>query len=386
MIRLLWHPEIAIAIFLGAALLIAVTNFWFLRRLSSYPEPPRFPSVSVLVPARNEERNIVQCVHSLLAQDYPDYQVIVLDDESTDRTWELLQSLARGDERLKVIKGKPLPEGWIGKHWACHQLAEAAGGELLLFTDADTRHHPYALRDAVSALLYEDADLLTAIPREETRTFGERIIVPIIPWAVFSLLPVGLCHALRLPVLSLTIGQFMLFRKQAYEKIGGHAAVRKHAVDDVILGRLIKAHRMNWRMADAADRVSCRMYWNFREAYEGFTKNVFAAFDYALVPFFLTYFLFAVVFWFPILSFIGGALGLVQLGSAAGFNFLAIMFAVFTWGISYWRSGIPVYFAIMYPVTIAIIFWIALRSMIFAITGKATWKDRTLAKYRVRWW
>ncbi|MGC8894565.1 MAG: glycosyltransferase [candidate division WOR-3 bacterium] len=381
-----WHPEIGFVIFLGAAVLIALSNLWFLRRLSSYPEPPRFPRVSILLPARNEERNIVQCVHSLLAQDYPDYQVIVLDDESTDRTWELLQNLARGDNRLKVIKGEPLPEGWIGKHWACHQLAKVADGEFILFTDADTRHHPYALRDAMGAMFAEDADLLTIIPKEETRTFGERIIVPIVPWAVFSLLPVGLCHALRAPIFSLTIGQFMLLRKRAYDKVGGHGAVRGHAVDDVTLGRLIKANGMNWRMADGTDRVSCRMYWNFREAYEGFTKNVFAAFDYAIIPFFFVYFWLTLVFWVPIFHLLGGALGFVAPGSATGFNFLAILFSLLLWGVSCWRSGIPVYFVILYPVTIAIISWIALRSMVFAITGKATWKDRTLVKYRVRWW
>ncbi len=381
-----WHPEIAFAVFLGALLVIALTNLWFLRRLSSYSDPPRFPRVSILLPARNEERNIAQCVHSLLAQDYPDYEVIVLDDESTDSTWDILQNLARGDERLRVIRGKPLPEGWIGKHWACHQLAEVADGELVLFTDADTRHHPYSLRDAVAAMFAEDADLLTAIPREETRTFGERIIVPIVPWAVFTLLPVGLCHTLRTPLLSLTIGQFMLFRKRAYDKIGGHSAIRGHAVDDVILGRLIKANGMNWRMADGADRVSCRMYWNFREAYEGFTKNVFAAFDYAIIPFFLVYFWFALVFWVPIFCLIGGALGFIAPGSATGFHFLSVLFSVTLWGVSHWRSGVPVYFAILYPVTIALIFWIALRSMMFAVTGRATWKDRTLVKYRVRWW
>ncbi|MEO0158840.1 MAG: glycosyltransferase, partial [candidate division WOR-3 bacterium] len=344
------------------------------------------PRVSILVPARNEERNISQCVHSLLAQDYPDYEVIVLDDESTDGTWDILQSLSRGDKRLKIIKGEQLPEGWIGKHWACHQLAKAAEGELILFTDADTRHHPYTLRDAVGAMLEEEADLITALPREEVRTWGEKMIVPIISWAVFSMLPVGLCHALKAPILSLTIGQFMLFRRRAYEKIGGHQAIRAHAVDDVALGRRIKAAGMRWRLVDGAGRVSCRMYWGFLEAYEGFTKNIFAAFDYAIIPFFLTYLWFAIVFWLPIIHLIGGALGFFTASSSTGLAFLAVVLSIMLWGVSHWRSGIPVYFAILYPAIIALIFWISVRSIIFAIKGKATWKGRTLVKYRVRWW
>ncbi|MEO0192462.1 MAG: glycosyltransferase [candidate division WOR-3 bacterium] len=381
-----WHPETIIVLFLAALLFIALTNMWSLRRLSSYPEPSRFPRVSILVPARNEERNISQCVHSLLAQDYPDYEVIVLDDESTDGTWDILQSLSRGDKRLKIIKGEQLPEGWIGKHWACHQLAKAAEGELILFTDADTRHHPYTLRDAVGAMLEEEADLITALPREEVRTWGEKMIVPIISWAVFSMLPVGLCHALKAPILSLTIGQFMLFRRRAYEKIGGHQAIRAHAVDDVALGRRIKAAGMRWRLVDGAGRVSCRMYWGFLEAYEGFTKNIFAAFDYAIIPFFLTYLWFAIVFWLPIIHLIGGALGFFTASSSTGLAFLAVVLSIMLWGVSHWRSGIPVYFAILYPAIIALIFWISVRSIIFAIKGKATWKDRTLVKYRVRWW
>lgn len=381
-----WHPETIIVLFLAVMLLIAISNLWSLRRLSGYPEPPDFPRVSILVPARNEEKNMGPCVHSLLAQDYPDYEVIVLDDSSEDATWEILRTLAMGDRRLRVMKGKPLPPGWIGKHWACHQLAQAADGELLLFTDADTRHHPYALRDAVAALFAEDADLLTALPKEEVRTWGEKMTVPIISWAVFSLLPVGLCHALKAPVFSLTIGQFMLFRRKAYEKTGGHMAAKGHAVDDVVLGRLVKAHGMIWRMVDGADRVSCRMYTGFQEAYDGFTKNVFAAFDYALVPFFLTYLLFGLFFWVPIVHLAGGAMGIFPSGSSTALALLAVAFSILLWGISHWRSGLPVYLALFYPINIALVFLIALHSMILAITGQATWKGRTLVKHRIRWW
>ena len=181
--------QLGIATFLGILLLIALVNLLALRRLGRYPLPPLFPRVSVLLPARNEEAVIGDCVRSLLAQDYPDFEVLVLDDGSTDGTGDVLAALARTDARLRVLTGRPLPEGWLGKHWACQQLADAATGDLLLFTDADTIHHPQALRVGVAALLAERADLMSGFLRQRLHTWGERLTVPAIFWCFFCSCP-----------------------------------------------------------------------------------------------------------------------------------------------------------------------------------------------------
>jgi len=220
-------------IFLSVLLLIALSNLLVLRRLHRYGRPAQFPRLSVLVPARNEEANIGPCVRSLLAQDYPDFELLVLDDESGDQTAQVLASLATSDNRLRVLSGQPLPAGWLGKQWACHQLAQAASGELLLFTDADTRYHPQALSNAVAALLAERTDMLSAVLREEVVSWGERLVVPILVWSIFSFLPLGLAYRLRLPAFTAANGQFLLFRRRAYEQIGGHAAVRQHTTEDL---------------------------------------------------------------------------------------------------------------------------------------------------------
>ncbi len=149
--------------------------------MGDYPAQQGFPRVSILAPARNEEQNIGPCVESLLAQRYPNYEVIVLNDDSSDRTGEILAQFAVAGDRLRVVNGTPLPPGWLGKNWACHQLAQVADGELLLFVDADTRHSESMLEHAVAALEAEQADLLSAIPREEVVTWAERLVVPIIP-------------------------------------------------------------------------------------------------------------------------------------------------------------------------------------------------------------
>ena len=200
---LVWHPHaLFIVFFLFFGLMTVLVNYFTVRRFDQYPTAKESPRVSVLVSARNEAHNIEACVTSLLAQDYPDFEVVVLDDGSTHQTLQILARLARTGTRLQVLNGATLPEGWLGKHWACHQLDQAATGELILFTDADTRHAPDMLRDSVSALFAEHADLVTAFPREEVVTWGERLLVPVIGWGIFTFMPIRLvqnCAGRRFP-------------------------------------------------------------------------------------------------------------------------------------------------------------------------------------------
>jgi len=153
------------------------------------------------------------------------------------------------------MEGGPLPGGWLGKHWACHQLDRTAIGELILFVDADTRHTPDMLLDSVSALLAERADLVTAFPREEVVTWGERLLVPVIGFGIFTFIPIRLVQRLRLAALSVNIGQFMLFHRATYETVGGYEAVRAEIVDDMVLGRRIISSGLEWRLLD---RVAMR--------------------------------------------------------------------------------------------------------------------------------
>lgn len=259
---------LGILIFLSLGLLTAIANALTVHRFGQYPAAKDFPRVSVLVPARNEGRNVEACVRSLLLQDYPDFEVIVLDDHSTDGTRSVLARLEAEDERpldeargrLRVLDGRPLPEDWLGKHWACHQLYQATTGDLLLFTDADTRHQPNMLRDSVAALFAERADLVTAFPREEVITWGERLIVPVISFGIFTFLPVRLIQKSRWASLSITIGQFMLFKRSAFEAVGGYEAVRNQVVDDVSLGSLVIEGGFRWQLLDGTEHVTCRLY------------------------------------------------------------------------------------------------------------------------------
>lgn len=364
-------------------LLIALSNTWLLRRARRHAPPPRFPTVSVLVPARNEEANIERCVASLLAQDYPDFELLVLDDESADGTRAILARLAEDDSRLRVLDGRPLESGWLGKSWACAQLAARAGGELLYFTDADTHHQPHALREMVSALEGEGADLLGGFPRQETHTAGEKLIVPFFSWVTYCFTSLALGYRLRLPALSTAVGQALLFRRAAYEGIGGHRAVRTAIVEDMELARRIKAGGYRWRMAHLTDLVSCRMYRGGREAAEALSRNLFAAFNFRVAPYLFAWGWLLVLFLKPWLD-----LGLVALGVPIGVPLAAVLccigLALVVWVIPFHQLGLPLWPATLYPVTMGVMEAVALRSLWLGLRGRLTWKDRAIARPRLR--
>jgi chlorobactene glucosyltransferase len=377
--------QFSIAAFVGCLVLIALSNWRRLRRLDCFEMPDRPPRVSVLVPARNEEANIDACVRSLLNQDYPDFEVIVLDDASRDRTGEILAELTARNPRLRVIVGRELPTGWLGKHWACQQLGEAADGDLLLFTDADTRHGPRSLWNGVAASMAEGADLLTAFPRQEVVTWSEKLVVPFFPWSILSFLPLALAYRVRSPALCAAIGQYMLFRRAAYEQIGGYAAVRADAVDDIALGRRIKVHGLRWRMANATRDVRCRMYRDAAQVFEGFSKNLFAGFGYRVLPFVFVWLWIGIIFLQPALivalAVAGVPLSAYSLATAAA----GVFFALLLWGISDRCFGFPLYLALLYPISIVLALVIAGRSLALAVQGRSTWKERTLVRAPVRW-
>lgn len=365
-------------------LLIVLSNAYVLWRTARQDRPRDFPQVSVLVPARDEERNIARCIGSLLLQDYPAFEVIALDDQSTDGTHAILEKMARAETRLRVLHGRPLPPGWLGKNWACAQLAAQSDGTLFYFTDADTFHEPGALRAAVTALGGEHADLLTGFPRQVVRTWGERLIVPVFGWALYCFMPLWLAYRLKASVLSIAVGQMLLFRRSAYDAIGGHSAVRTSVVEDLDLTRRIKAYGHRWRVLDATHLISCRMYGNGREAYGGLCKNLFAAFGFRVLPYLFVWLWLAVVFLEPPLL-----LGLHVLGLAPYVQtrliVLCMGLSLALWVVPYQRLSLPLYLGMLYPVTLLVIEWVAARSLWLSVTGRLAWKGRALIRPKCRW-
>jgi chlorobactene glucosyltransferase len=365
-------------------LMIILSNILILHTTRSKIQPLDFPTVSILVPARNEEKSINRCIQSLLEQDYPSYEIFALDDQSSDGTLAIIEQIASLQPRLKVLAGTPPPQGMSGKNWACAQLADQSQGDLLLFTDADTVFKPQSLRLIVSTMLSQKADLLTGFPRQRVHSWGERLLVPFFSWAMFCFIPLWLAYRLRLPLLSSAVGQMMLFRREAYRKIGGHESLRTAIVDDLVLARRIKAAGLRWRVMNVTDQITCRMYHGSREAFDGFAKNLFATFDFHLSIFLFVYIWLAYLFLEPLIVLLAVVLGYAP---ATALNELAVCIglSVLLWLIPYIEMGVPLYLGLIYPITILANEVVAFRSLWLSLAGRLSWKDRPLARPKWKW-
>jgi chlorobactene glucosyltransferase len=378
------HLIFHLVIFQAIILLIVLSNIWIIRRVRHHSPPSAFPMVSVLIPARNEERSIARCVRSILAQDYPSFEVLVLDDQSSDSTRAILENMAISQPALRILHGEPPSGNQVGKNWACSQLVRQAQGELFFFTDADTLLQSNTLKTIVTTLMGEQADLLTGFPRQEVHTWGERLLIPFFSWAFLCFIPLAFAYKFRFPFLSIAVGQMMLFRREAYLAIGGHESISSSLVDDMSLVRQIKAKKLSWRVSYIADLVSCRMYHSSREAVEGFTKNLFAAFDYRLLPFLFAFIWLLVMFWEPLIVLALMVSGRVtQAQPTAVVTCLAL--SILLWLIPYIEMSIPFFLAFLFPFTILANIGVAFRSFVHSIGGRIIWKGRTIPCTRWKW-
>ena len=360
-------------------LIIVLSNIVLLHRLRRQNEPMNYPSVSILVPARDEEKRISKCIRSLLGQDYPNYEVIVLDDESSDDTANILQRIGIDYPRLKVLAGTSPPEGFTGKNWACAQLVQHAQGELLLFTDADTIFQPQALKEIVRAMLGEQADLITGYPRQLMESWGEHLLIPFFLWAVLCFTPLWLAYRLRIPSLSTAVGQMMLFRLAAYHRIGGHAALGDVIVEDIALAKNINRAGLRWRVVNITDLISCRMYLGSQEAFNGFAKNLFATFDFRLGEFLFVYLWLGALFLEPLIILAAKLFGITP--TASYFELaICIGLSVLVWCIPYWELRLPLILGIFYPITMIANGGAAFSSLILNLTGRLSWKGRPIPR------
>lgn len=262
--------------------LLPLAILWRTRRSRSLTEhsstpPAEAPLVSVIVPARNEAHNISRCVRSILGSEYPEFDLIVVDDLSDDDTAGAARAAATGDSRLSVIAAGPLPDGWFGKQWACSCGAMQARGEILCFTDADTTHGPELLARSVNAMRDLRADLLSVAGTQEMSSFWERVVQPF----MFAMLAAryGGTEAVnesRRTADKIANGQFLMIRREAYLELGGHGAVREKVAEDLALAQLFFGRGKRTTLIAGLDQLSTRMYRSLAEVVEGWMKNVYA--------------------------------------------------------------------------------------------------------------
>jgi chlorobactene glucosyltransferase len=364
---------------LWPALLWAGPYFALLRLTRSAPDLERAPAergraLSVIVPARNEAATIETVLRSVLRSTYAPLELVVVDDRSTDATAAIAQRIADEDARVRVVRGAALPDGWFGKPWACEQGFRAATGELLVFTDADTRHEPSLLERAVGAMTAAGADVLSVIARQRCVTLWERLVMPQI-WLLLGLRypPHAVNHATHARQV-IANGQFILVPRETYVALGTHAAVRHEVVEDLALAqRTVRAGR-KLVLVHGSGLLETRMYHGLRHLAEGWSKNIYLGarrsfpdepVRRALVPLTLTA---AFAFWllpFAMLA-VPGLRGAGALAAALGAGY---------WALICFGMEIPAAYGLGYPLGAAVALYIVWRSVARGSRG-IVWKGR----------
>ena len=267
---------ISTAIFIGGIFIVYWLHNQYHLDIVVEPTPPpaEAPLISVCIPARNEERNIRLCVESMLVQDYPNFEIIVLDDRSTDATPEILRQLAARDDVLKITHGSDLPAGWAGKPHALFQASAAARGQWLCFVDADTFLAPEALSSCYAKAIETKADMFTIMTFQILGSFWEKVVMPI----VMTALSVGFSpRKVNDPKSKDAIanGQFILIKRPVYDAIGGHESVKDQIVEDKAIAEQVKRNGYRLIVADGSAVAQTRMYTSLPEMWEGWTKNIY---------------------------------------------------------------------------------------------------------------
>ena len=340
------------------------------------------PLVSVVIPARNEARNIERCVRSVLSTQYPSVEVFVVDDHSTDATATIARAIAASDSRLRVIDAPALPAGWFGKQWACASGASATRGEILVFTDADTQHSSDLLPRVVNAMRERRADLLSVAGHQEMHSFWERVIQPQM-FAVIAIRYGGTEHMsnAKRPADAIANGQFIAVSRESYDALGGHALVRDRVAEDLSMAQeFVRAGRRVVVLL-AREQLSTHMYASLREIVGGWRKNVYAggrlasvggAVGRSLYPVILI--ALPIIGLAPPVAFLLATIGVLSSGWLA-WSAIVVAVSLLFWTAIYTFMNAPVRYALLYPLGLAMFLYIAVGAVLRG--QRVEWKERT---------
>jgi hypothetical protein len=362
------YPVVICAALAGVVAVHTIVNARRLRRLtppSTVDEP-----VAVLLPLRDEAHRVEPCLRALLGQrGVPNLELLALDDNSTDGTADLVRAVGG----VRLLAGAPLPDGWLGKPFACHQLAAATAAQTLVFVDADVVLAPDAVASAVACA--EQFDMLSAYPRIVATGLGQRLAQPLLQWSWLAFAPLRAMERSARPALAAAGGQFMVLRRAAYERAGGHAAVRDKVLDDIELARAVKRAGGRIALADASALATCRMYRSWGELVNGYTKSLWAAFGSPAGAVAVVAGLVA-VYVLPLLGWMFGPLALAAGVAGYACGVLSRVVAARATGGRAWPD------ALGHPVSVVLFGWLVWRS--YRRRGQATWKGRSLRAQRER--
>jgi chlorobactene glucosyltransferase len=352
-----------------------VSNIVYLRRATKPARVRSGPFVSVIVPARNEAAPIGGCLTSLLAQDYADFEVIVVDDESGDQTPAIVAEMAAHDPRLRLVAGVPLPEGWLGKPHALAQGAAVAGGDVLILTDADTVHSPDSVSWAVTNLLGHDADILSGYLTQEYGSFGERVIVPTM-YAMMLVTPFFLLPRTRNPRLAFAIGQYVAVRRDALDGVGGFDTIRDAIVDDMAMAIRMKEFGYRGVFLDAKEVARVRLYRGFRDAFGGIRRSIYSAVGGSVASVVAVAVL---VFGLIVGPAVPVLVAAAQLRAPSAPIAVAVVLFAVQWALVAWDRDVPLTAVLLYPLVFFNLVVILAASMLGTGFGPGVdWKGRLI--------
>lgn len=324
------------------------------------------PRVAILIPARNEASVIGKSIKAAVGQIYGNYEIIVLDDQSTDHTADIVRSIQSETVPITVLQGENVPSGWVGKNWACHQLSQKAQGKILIFIDADCFLAPWAVASIVSMMKEKNLSLLSCFPAQKTKSPGEKFVVPVMNWLLLSFLPLNLIYYTSHKAVAAANGQLMAFDAKAYKEAGGHERVKGEVVEDMELARLFKSMGRKIMTLLGGKAVSCRMYGSFAESFHGFSKNFFPGFKMSPFLFSPILLLFLYLFVFPYIFIVVNPAYVVHIG----------LIAIQRIGISRLAKESILMNVLLHPLQMIIMTGIGINSMRVSIGGKIQWKGR----------
>ncbi len=343
-------------------LIIAAVNFIQIRTPRSSSE--LMESVAVVVPMRNEAENVEGVVATLSAQEGP-FHFYLLNDNSEDSTWELLQRFTAGDSRFTVIQGAPLADGWIGKTWALQQLYAASKEEIVVSIDADVRLTNDAINKAITSLRSARLDFLSPYPRQIAQTFGERLIQPLLQWSWLTTVPLRYAEDARQKSMAVANGQFFVVRRSALDSIKGYESVKNAVIDDVFLARQLIASGSSGTVINGSEIAETRMYASWREIEAGYGKSLNKAFGSLLGAIFVITFLFATSIAPLVLGLLGNPYGWLGFAAMVGTRALSAI-----------KSRGNVLDSVLHPISIAALIYLIVYS--YLVRGTVTWKGRTV--------
>jgi chlorobactene glucosyltransferase len=341
------------------------------------------PLVSVIVPARNEGHNIARCVTSILSTTYPNLELVVVDDSSTDGTADVARRATAGDPRARIVRNPPLPDGWFGKQWACATGAKIARGTILQFTDADTVHQPDLVTRSINAMHRTEADLFSVAGRQELGGFWEKVIQPQI-FTVLSMRYGGTESVNQSTRVSSKIanGQCIFVKRPSYDAIGGHGSVRSSVAEDLLLAQRFFAARKRVVLMLGINQLSTRMYASLGDIINGWRKNVFAG-GLDSVPFGrmgrtifpLVLLLPPLLELLPVLALVLTAFGMAAGSTSLLWATISCLATLAWWAVVYINVGESPLYALTYPLGALMLLYIFVTAVIRG--RRVTWKGRT---------